>query len=158
MMEQIKSFFLDVLPVLISIIALIVSAHIGKKQVEISQMQADFQNKVELYLAVGLYQVQCGMVPAVFIKNIGNNVVYLVKYDFNGREYPQNMFVLPPMSVCSEAYYRIDLPIDGSIHVSLKLEFEDWQRQNWQTKGYADFRNGVWELTYSPCEKRKEIK
>lgn len=126
-----------------------------EKQVDISQMQIDFQNKVELYLIVALRQNASGIaLPVIVIRNAGNNVVYLTKYDFNGREYPQNNFVLPTMATCSDASYYIDLPTDGLPHVSLKLEFEDWKRQKWQTKGYADFKNGVWELTYSPCEKR----
>jgi len=155
MMEQMRSFLLDVFPVLISIIALVVSAFIGIKQVKISQMQADFQNKVELYLEILLEQAQGILVPAIYIRNAGNNVVYLTKYEFNGKEFPQNKFVLPPMSVSSNACYRIYLNNDTT-HVSFRLKFKDWQKQNWQTEGYADFRNGVWELTYSPCEKRKE--
>ena len=127
-----------------------------EKQVTISQMQIDFQNKVELYFIVVLRQHSNGFaVPTITIRNAGNNVVYLTKYEFNGHEYPQNNYVLPPMATCMDASYYIDLPVDGTTHVSLKLEFEDWQRQKWQTKGYADLRNGLWELTYSPCEKGK---
>jgi len=87
-------------------IALVVSARIGKKQVEISQIKADFQNKVELYLAVGLEQIQGEMVPVIYIKNAGNNIVY-TKYEMNGKQFPQNKFVLPPMSTCSDACYCI---------------------------------------------------
>ena len=52
-----KEILTDVLPIVISTIALISSVLIGKKQVEISKrqveiskLQADAQNKVELYL------------------------------------------------------------------------------------------------------------
>ncbi len=127
-----------------------------QKQVSISQAQIDFQNKVELYLVVALEPIQGGFVPAVYIRNAGNGVVYLTKYELNGKEVPMNKFVLPSMSICNNAYYSISLPIDGTPHFSLKIQFEDWQNLKWKTEGYIDYQNGIWELTYSPCERRKE--
>lgn len=158
MPEQAKDVLLDTLPILISIIALISSVLIGRRQVKISQMQTDFQNKVELYLVLGLCQVQGSLspLPAIYVKNAGNSVVYLTKYDLNGNEVPQNKFVLPPMSMCNEAYYCIQLPIDGTLHFSFKLKFKDWQQQKWRTEGYVDYKNGQWELTYSPCERKTD--
>lgn len=199
MVEQIKNVILNILPILISALALLSNYKIGKKQVsigelqselqknqiaidklqttlqekqvevsklqtdlqvkqiEISQMQIDFQNKVELFVFATVYTPYPGTnIPAIFIKNAGNNVVYLIKYDLNGQERLQNMYVLLPISVCNEVCYRIDLPTDGTTHFSFKLDFEDWKKQKWQTKGYVDFRNGIWELTYSPCERLKE--
>ena len=142
--------------IIISIIALCSNIKIGKKQVAISQVQTDFQNKIELYLVVALEQAPNGFVPVVYIRNAGNGVVYLTKYELNGKEVPMNKFVLPSMSICNSAYYPISLPIDGTTHFSLKIKFEDWQKLKWKTEGYIDYKNGIWELTYSPCERRKE--
>ena len=43
-----KDMIMDIIPIIISVIALISSVLIGKKQVEISSQIADAQNKVEL--------------------------------------------------------------------------------------------------------------
>lgn len=163
MMEQIEtinSVVLDILPILISVIALISSIIIGRRQVKIYQMQVDFQNKVELYLlfqAITLKDmnntIPDEMVPAICIRNIGTNVVYLEKYVFNGREYPLGQQVLPPVSAY-DGYRYIFLPTDGTTHISLTISFQDWQHQKWETVGYADLSDGRWEITYSPCERK----
>ena len=162
-----KEFLLDILPIIISIIALGTSLIIGKKQfeiskrqVEISKLQADAQNKVELYLLsepITLRKAD-GSVPdkivtGIIIRNVGNNVVYLDKYSFNGKEYPLHKEVLPPVSSFN-GYHYIYLPTDNTTHISLTVDFYDWQNRLWRTKGYADFRNGIWEITYSPCERQ----
>ena len=151
---------LDVLTVIISLSALISSFYIGKKQFELSQMQASAQNKVELYLLSQPVTFRCAdgklpdeTVPAIYIRNIGNNVIYLDKYLFNGKEYPLRKEVLPPVSAYNGFHY-IYLPTDGTTHVSFEIDFYDWQNKIWKTKGYADFRNGLWEITYSPCEQK----
>ena len=153
--EEIKELLLSVFPILISAAALLSSIFIGRKQVEISQIQSDLQNKIELFLVLGTYRAAAGQVPAVIVRNAGNSVVYLVKYEWNGKEYPLNCFILPPMSVCADANYHIALPEDGSDHVSFRLKFKDWNLRGWMTEGYLDFRDGAWALVYSPC-KRKE--
>lgn len=71
-------------------------------------------------------------VPAIYIRNVGGNVIYPEQYLFNGREYPLGKEVLPPMSVC-EGYRYIYLPTDGTTHVSLQIYFEDWQKKQWTT-------------------------
>lgn len=141
---------LDIISIIISICALISSVYVGIKQVKISKAQVDFQNKVELFLYAG---VHVNNIPVVFIRNIGNNVIYLEKYIFNGQEYPLGKYVLPPVSTY-DWYRYINLPTNGVSHVSLKIEFEDWTGQKWQTVGYADYKDDSWELKYSPCERR----
>ena len=126
---------------------------------KISQIQADFQNKVELYLLVGIHAYQdingdiIKKIPAIVIKNVGNSVIYLEKYVFNGREYPKGRSIIPPTSSVNDACYTIELPTDGTPHVSLQISFQDWQGQKWDVTGYADLKEGFWELTYSPCVK-----
>lgn len=129
-----------------------------EKQVAISQMQADFQNKVELYLLSQPITLKDAnnklpdkVLPAIYIRNIGTNVIYLEKYIFNGREYPLGRNVLPPVSTY-DGYRYIFLPTDGTTHVSITIYFQDWQNRKWKTEGYADFTEGKWEITYSPCQ------
>lgn len=153
---------LDVITIIISICALVSSLYVGIKQVKISKIQVEFQNKVELYLLVESCtihdinnQTPDKVVPAIFIRNVGSNVTYLEKYTFNGRDYPLSDEVLPPVS-SYDGFRYIYLPRDGTTHVSLMIVFKDWKKQRWQTTGYADFRDGKWEITYSPCRKIKE--
>lgn len=153
---------IDIIAIAISVIALISSAIIGRKQVQISKQQADSQNKVELYLLSQPITLRSAkgdapdrVLPAIYIRNIGANVVYLENYTFNGREFPLGKNVLPPVSAY-DGFRYIYLPTDGTDHISLKINFLDWQNQKWQTTGYADFKDGLWEITYSPCERRTE--
>lgn len=148
---------LNVLTLIVSVLALISSFWIGRKQYELSRLQAAAQNKVELYLlsqpitlkdAGGVQPDQ--IVPAIYIRNVGGNIIYLKRYRFNGRSYPLGQEVLPPMSVC-EAYRYIYLPTDGTTQVSLQIYFMDWQSAEWKTEGCADLENGVWNITYLPC-------
>lgn len=157
-----REIIIDIIPIVISTIALISSVLIGKKQVQISKQQADAQNKVELYLLSQPITMRSAngdvpdrIVPAIYIRNIGANVVYLENYCFNGREFPLGKNVLPPASAY-DGFRYIYLPTDGTDHISLKINFLDWQNQKWQTTGYADFKDGLWEVTYSPCERRTE--
>lgn len=151
---------IDIISIIISVCALISSVYVGIRQVKISKMQVDFQNKVELYLLAGQYTIHDAdnvipdrIVPAIFVRNLGNNVIYLEKYVFNGRTYPLGEEVLPPLSKY-DGFRYIDLPTDGTPHVSINVYFRDWQKKLWQVDGYADFRDGKWEVTYSPCKKR----
>lgn len=149
----------DAITVLVSICALVSSVYVGIRQVKISKTQIEFQNKVELYLLTGpitLHNID-NKVPdetrmAIFIRNVGNQVIYLEKYTYDGKDYPLSDEVLPPVAAY-DGFRYIFLPRDGTTHVSLKITFKDWQKQRWQTIGYADFRDEKWEVTYSPCAK-----
>ena len=157
-----QEMVVDIIPIIISTIALISSVLIGKKQVQISKQQTDAQNKVELYLLSQPITLRSAkgdvpdrVLPAIYIRNVGANVVYLENYTFNGREFPLGKEVLPPVS-SYDGFRYIYLPMDGTDHISLKINFLDWQNQKWQTTGYADLKDGIWEVTYSPCERRTE--
>ena len=131
----------DVLPIAISVLALISSVIIGREQVEISKLQTYAQNKVELYLLCeSMTKVNPSnnisyQVPVVTIRNISGNVVYLEKYIFNGSEHSLGKHVLPPVSDFP-AYRYIDLPVNITDHVSLVISFRDWQDNLWDTTGY----------------------
>lgn len=153
---------IDIIAIAISVIALISSAIIGRKQVQISKQQADSQNKVELYLLCQPITLRSAkgdvpdqVLPAIYIRNVGANVVYLENYTFDGREFPLGKEVLPPVS-SYDGFRYIYLPTDSTNHISLKINFLDWQNKKWQTTGYADLKDGIWKVTYSPCERRTE--
>lgn len=119
----------NILTLSISLLALISSFFIGKKQFELSKMQAAAQNKVELYLLCQPITLKDmdgrqpnKMVPSISIINIGKNVIYLDKYSFNGREYPLRKEVLPPVSAFNGIHY-IFLPTDGQRMYHSKLIF-----------------------------------
>lgn len=157
-----ENIIIDIIAIAISVIALISSAIIGRKQVQISKQQADSQNKVELYLLCQPITLRSAkgdvpdrVLPAIYIRNVGANVVYLENYTFNGREFPLGKEVLPAVS-SYDGFRYIYLPTDGTDHISLKINFLDWQNQKWQTTGYADLKDGIWKVTHSPCERRTE--
>lgn len=149
----------DIFTLAVSFLALISSVIIGRKQFELNRLQFATQDKVELYLLVQLIALTDvngspldGKRPVIYIRNVGNNVVYLDKYLFNGREYPLGREVLPPLSTF-DGYHYIFLPTDIP-HVSFEIDFYDWRNRSWKTKGYADFQDGIWKITYSPCEQK----
>lgn len=153
---------LEIISLIVALLAFVTSAYVGYRQVRISQLQADMQDKVELYLLAEPITLRDAkretadkVFPGMFIRNIGNNVLYLEKYTFNGREYPLGKEVLPPVSSYNGFHY-IYLPTDGTTHVSFTIFFFDWKKRAWKTEGYADLREGVWEITYTPCEQRKD--
>lgn len=156
------NILIQVTTIAISLLALITSVYIGIKQVKISKVQNDMQNKVELYLLSQpitishAYQNTPDILrPALYIRNIGSAVVYLERYIFNGREYPLGKEILPPVSAY-DGYRYIFLPTDGTDHVSFEIFFLDWQNNPWKTSGYADFINYVWEVIYEPCVRIKK--
>lgn len=153
---------MEKLSIVISIFALTISTFIGLRQVKISEMQNEMQNKVELYLLAQPITFSSEdeksarqIVPAIYVRNLGANVVYLEKYVFNGKEYQLGKNILPPVSAY-DGFRYIFLPTNGETHVSFTIDFLDWKNNKWQTSGYADLINGVWDITYSPCVKRKE--
>lgn len=93
-----------------------------------------------------------GKPPVINVRNVGNNVVYLDKYLFNGREYPLGREVLPPLSAF-DGYHYIYLPTDLT-YVSFEIDFYDWRNRLWKTKGYAGFQDGIWKITYPLCEQK----
>lgn len=111
---------LDIFTLIISIAALLSSFYIGKKQYELAQMQAVAQNKTELYLLVQTITLRDASgnqpdkaLPAIYIRNIGNNVVYLDKYLFNGRltirSQPQMCGKVKIMQTIQKRYGKADV-------------------------------------------------
>lgn len=149
--------FLSIISIVVAVLALISSTCVGIQQVKINKEQLELNNKVELYMksdAIELREMNKDnsglLVPGIIIQNARSNTIYLEKYFFNGNEYPLGKEVLPPISECG-AYHYIYLPTDDRTHVSLEVFFLDWHSKEWKTVGYADYQNGQWVLTYSPC-------
>lgn len=151
---------MDVIAIIISGLALISSVYIGIRQIKIDQQQMEMQDIAELYLLADSLTIRYRngdseeTHPVIYIRNIGNNVVYLQKYIFNGREFPLGKYVLPPVA-SFDGFRYIFLPESGMNHVSFEIFYQDWKKRNWHTVGYADLQNGGWELTYSPGERIK---
>lgn len=147
---------INIISLIISIIAIVVSAIFAYKQIKMDKEEYMTRNKIELYLyadAVKRYDLNNGeetICPAIIIRNVSRSVVYLEKYIFNGREYILNNVVLPSAE-STEAMHYIYLPTDLSTHVSFNIYFKDWNNTNWQTDGYADLINREWKLSYNPC-------
>ena len=114
---------------------------IGRKQYELSKWQAEAQNKVELYLltqpitlksADGIQPDQS--VPAIYIRNVGGNVIYLERYLFDGREYPLGKEVFAA-DVCMRGlslYLFADRWNDSCFAANI---FRGLQKKQWTTKG-----------------------
>lgn len=53
----------------------------------------------------------------------------------------------------AEAQNKVELYLltDGTPHASLQIYFEDWQKNQWTTKGFADLEDGIWKIAYQPC-------
>lgn len=151
---------LEVLSIVVSVIALISSAVVGYKQVSISRLQVDMQDKVELYLLSqpvtfrdANKQQEDVTVPAIYIRNIGNSVIYLESYKYNGEKHILGKTVLPPVSHY-DGFYYIFLPTNEITHISFEIHFRDWKNQPWKTLGIADLKDGIWKITHYPCERR----
>lgn len=119
---------IDIIAVIISFFALGMSAYIGLKQVKINQKQADFQDKVELYLLNESITIRSAdgskpdeVFPGIFIRNVGNSVVYLERYIFDGKEYPLHKEVLPPVSAYNAFHISSYRPMGRPIFLFLLI-------------------------------------
>lgn len=146
---------LEIITIIISIIALIISTYIGYRQTKISKLQIEMNNKVELYLDVELFRLnQQFLNPAICVHNVGGNVIYLEKQIIDGREYSLANQIIPPVTYISRCH---TIWLSNNItYNSFEIYFRDWKGIPWKTKGCANLHDGVWNISYSPCEKRKE--
>lgn len=92
-------------------------------QYKINKLIHHVQDSVELYSYHSNLTIRDGEkevnIPQIFIKNVGTRIIYLDRYVFNGRVYLCKGQVLPPSYAYSDAFYRIDLPMNGEKYVSL---------------------------------------
>lgn len=124
----------------------------------IGKMQAKIQDSVELYASFGVMKNLTTQAenPIIHIQNIGSRVVYFDSYEFNGRLYELNGQVRPSTySGATNSFYRIDLPTDGTNHVSLFISFHDIGGRKWSSKIICDFKDGWWDIKTYPSELAK---
>lgn len=124
----------------------------------IGRMQAKIQDSVELYASFGIIKnLDSGQdVPIIHIQNIGTRLVYFNSYAFNGRIYELNAQVRPPVSSGAiNSFYRINLPTDGTDHVSVFIFFHDVDGRKWKSKIICDLANGWWDIKTYPSNKMK---
>ena len=125
---------MEIISIVISVFSLAASVYIGIRQVRIDKKQSDLATKVELYITFAPVRVirvdipnanldatsnnlaghnnadsssmpPNSLLPSLMIKNISSGVVYLDKYLFNGREYPLDAEVLPPVTAVDAYHY-----------------------------------------------------
>jgi len=121
----------------------------------IGKMQAKIQDSVELYASLGIMKIinTNQENPIIHIQNIGTRVVYFDSYEFNGRVYELNGQVRPSTySGAINSFYRIDLPTDGTNHVSVYISFHDIENRKWKSKIMCDFQNGWWDIKTYPSQ------
>lgn len=142
----------------IALLALFFASRIGIKQNAINETLLKLQDYVELYILVEPLkkidindESKVSNEPAMMLRNLSSAVIYIDRYVFNGREYQAHDRILPPISHYPGCYH-ITLPSDGTSHVSFEIYFEDWKHKKWLTKGYADFSERQWKITYAPCQ------
>ena len=81
------------------------------------------------------------------LRSIGTRLIYLDKYVFNGSEYKTNGQVLPSTYSQSTGLYWIDLPTNGTNHVSIVVYYHDQSGRKWKSEITADFIEKSWKVS-----------
>jgi len=122
---------------LVTFIALSAAFWVGYKQIKI-------QDTVEMYASflIVVYKNEINTttseIPYLHVQNVGTRLVYLDKYIFNGREYITDSQILPSTySQAENSFYRIQLPTNDDIHVSLEVFYHDLDDRKWCSKIFA---------------------
>ncbi|HRY63310.1 MAG TPA: hypothetical protein P5267_01760 [Patescibacteria group bacterium] len=134
---------------IILLITVLVAFAIGYRQIALNDV-------VEIYATPSVRQtlnIDNGSKlsnPIINIQNVGTRLVYLDKYIFNGTEYITHGQILPSGSSQAGASYWIDLPTNGTDHVSLLLFYHDLDGRKWKSEILADFINNIWKVSSLP--------
>ncbi|MFI5260490.1 MAG: hypothetical protein ACHQU0_01705 [Candidatus Paceibacteria bacterium] len=135
---------------LILLVTVIVAFSLGYRQIYLSDV-------VELYAITSSKQVlnvDTGVTstPSVIIaiQNIGTRLVYLDRYIFNGSEHQTNGQILPPTYSQSNGAYLIDLPNNGTHHVSTVVYYHDLDNRHWKSEIISDFVDNAWRTSSLP--------
>ena len=88
--------------------------------------------------------------PIIGLRSIGTRLVYLDKYVFNGSEYGTSGQVLPSTYSQSTGLYWIDLPTNGTTHVSISVYYHDLSGRKWKSQITADLINSSWKVSSLP--------
>lgn len=137
----------------VTLFALVAAYHLGKRQNKINEAIHRTQDTVELYCSALIVvnknekEEILSSLPYIHIQNVGTRLIYLDKYIFNGRVYEIDGQVLPSTySQSLNNFYRIELPTNGEVHVSLEVFYRDIERRRWSTVIYADKKKNDWDV------------
>ncbi len=92
--------------------------------------------------------------PFIHVQNVGTRLIYLDKYIFNGREYATDSQILPSRySQAENNFYRIELPTNEEIYVSLEIFYHDLDNRSWSSRVIAR-KEGLlgWNIKTLPRE------
>ena len=150
----------EILTSLIALLTFIVAIFIGKEQNRINRYLLKIQDFVEIFINIENFQIQSSnnsssSRPVMRIYNIGNLVIFLSAYTFNGVRYSIENAAIPPVKMFPEHYYYIELPTNGTSHVSFELLFIDSLNKKWKAEGVADCSNehNNWQIKVSRCKR-----
>ena len=139
------------LQTLLTLFAIIAAYFIGHKQIKI-------QDTVELYGSLFIINTQnddgqiISKVPYIHVQNVGTRLIYLDKYIFNGREYIADSQILPSTySQADNSFYRIQLPINEEVYVSMEVFYHDLDNRLWSSKIIATKGGPIgWDIKTLP--------
>ncbi|MBQ3180396.1 MAG: hypothetical protein IJB55_03470 [Firmicutes bacterium] len=148
----------DLLAVFVALLAFIGAVYIGIQQNNINKKMLSLQDAVDVYLAIGAYQAtfeqETIYAPVIMIHNISTLPIALCGYTFNGIERKIPAYRLPPASQFPNAHYYVYLPIKDIDYVSFVLELEDSFKRKWKVNGFAEIKNGKWEISSDTPENK----
>ena len=142
---------------IVTLFDLVAAYCLGKEQNKINNAIHRTQDTVELYCSSLIIVNKdekdqiISALPYIHIQNVGTRLIYLDKYIFNGRVYGTDGQVLP--STYSQAinnFYRIELPTNGDVHVSLEVFYRDLENRKWSSVVYADKNQSNWNVKTLP--------
>lgn len=149
----------DLLTVLVALLAFVGAVYIGVQQNCINKKIISLQDAVDVYLEIGARPAKIGQetiaAPVIMIHNISTLPVALHGYTFNGIERKIPVYRLPPAVQFPNAHYFIYLPIKDIDYASFVLELEDSFKRKWSVRGFAEFKNGKWEISSDTPESKK---
>lgn len=130
---------------------------IGTKQISVS-------DTIELYASYLLvefidHEDKRNKKPYIHIQNVGTKILYFDKYMFNGREYFADSQIIPSTySQASNAFYRIQLPINDENYVFLSVYYHDINNKYWISNIICE-RGGDfgWEIKTLPRSSIKSL-
>jgi len=136
---------------LIAIIAVGAAYIVGRRQIKI-------QDAVELYCSYYVLKINkngdekvISATPFIHVQNVGTRLIYLDKYIFNGREYNAYSQILPSTySQAENNFYRIELPTNEEIYVSLDIFYHDLDNRFWSSKIIATKGGLDWDIKTLP--------
>ncbi|MBQ8217469.1 MAG: hypothetical protein IJZ91_05840 [Oscillospiraceae bacterium] len=143
----------------ISLLSLIAATYVGITQNRINKKLYKMQDNVDVFLRTEYIfsNERNNLLGAkIQIRNISALPLTLVKYTFNDAEWKISPYRLPPASQFPDAYYYINLPSTNyKDYAVYELHFLDALKRKWLIKGFAEFKNNEWHLSWDMPKREK---